>query len=202
MSASPPSITDNHLTAESLATTQSVITAMAGDPALHDAIRQAANLCLASLHTGGKILLAGNGGSAGDSQHIAAELVGRFSFNRPALAAIALTTDTSALTAIANDFGYESVFARQVEALGRAGDVFIGLSTSGNSANVLRACEQARAAGLRCIGMTGEGGGQLADLCDVWLATPSASTRHIQEGHITMGHILCDLVEQAMFGKP
>ena len=201
MSQSTPTVANTDLIAASLAATQSVIAAMAGDAALHENVRRAADLCLASLHGGGRILLAGNGGSAGDSQHIAAELVGRFAFNRPALAGIALTTDTSALTAIANDYGYEAGFSRQLEALGRPGDVFIGLSTSGNSPNVVKACEQARAMGLGCIGMTGAGGGAIAKLCDVLLAMPSTSTRHIQEGHISVGHIICDLIEQTLFEK-
>ncbi len=201
MSQTAPTVAQPELIAGSLAMTQSVIAAMASDQSLHENIRRATDLCLASLHNGGKILLAGNGGSAADSQHIAAELVGRFAFNRPALAGIALTTDTSALTAIANDYGYEAVFSRQVEALGRHGDVFIGLSTSGNSPNVVQACEQARSLGMSVIAMTGQGGGAMASQCDVLLAMPSSSTRHIQEGHITVGHIICDLIEQTLFRK-
>ena len=156
--------------------------------------------CVKTLQHGGRILFAGNGGSAADAQHWAAELVGRFSFNRPALAGIALTTDTSAITAIGNDFGYEQIFARQVEALGRPGDVFIGISTSGNSKNVLLAAEVARSNGLVTAGFTGQGGGELARLSDHLLAMPSGHTPTIQQGHALLGHVLCDYIEDAMFG--
>lgn len=156
--------------------------------------------CVKTLQHGGRVLFAGNGGSAADAQHWAAELVGRFSFNRPALAGIALTTDTSAITAIGNDFGYEQIFARQVEALGRPGDVFIGISTSGNSKNVLLAAELARSNGLVTAGFTGQGGGALARLCDHLLAMPSVHTPTIQQGHALLGHVLCEFIEDAMFG--
>jgi len=151
------------------------------------------------LRAGRKVLIAGNGGSAADSQHIAGEFVSRFAFDRPGLAAIALTTDTSVLTAIGNDYGYEKLFSRQVQALGVPGDVFIGISTSGKSPNVLRALEEARQKGLVTIGMTGNRGGPITSLCDHLLAVPSADTPRIQEGHIVMAHTLCLLVEQAMF---
>jgi len=153
---------------------------------------------LASDH---KLLLFGNGGSAADSQHIAAELVGRFLGERRALPAIALTTDTSALTAIANDYGYDEVFARQVRALGRAGDVAIGISTSGKSPSVLRAIEAARALGMPTIGLTGGDGGALASLVDVSLCvSASALSCRIQETHILIGHVLCELVDRRLFG--
>ncbi|TVQ85823.1 MAG: SIS domain-containing protein [Chromatiaceae bacterium] len=149
--------------------------------------------CLAG---GGRLLWMGNGGSAGDSQHLAAELVGRFERERPGLAAIALTTDSSILTSVANDYGFEQVFARQVEALGRPGDLLVGLSTSGNSPNVVRAMERAAGLDLYRVGLTGADGGALADCCELCLQVPSRNTARIQEAHILLGHLLCDLVER------
>jgi D-sedoheptulose 7-phosphate isomerase len=151
-----------------------------------------------SLQAGGKLMLCGNGGSAGDSQHLAAEFVATLDHRRPraGLAALALTTDTSFLTAYANDFGYEGVFSRQVETLGNAGDVLIAISTSGNSANVLAACIAARQADIRTIAMTGETGGKLADHADILLAVPSSVTMHIQEAHIALGHVITLAVEK------
>ena len=176
-----------------------VIDLIAKDEVLRARVRLAAEAAIECFRSGGKILLAGNGGSAADAQHIAGEFVSRFAFDRPGLAAIALTTDTSILTAIGNDYGYERLFARQVQALGRPGDVFIGYSTSGKSPNVLRAFEEARAHGLFCIGFTGNRGGPMIGLCDVALEVPSSDTPKIQEGHLVLGHILCGLVENAMF---
>jgi len=150
-----------------------------------------------SLTRGGKILLMGNGGSAADSQHIAAELVGRFQKERRGLAAIALTTDTSILTSVGNDYGYDHVFSRQVEALCRPEDLLIGISTSGNSANVLRAIEAGREIGATTVALTGEGGGKLGALCDLTLAVPSQVTARVQEAHILIGHILCELIDNA-----
>jgi D-sedoheptulose 7-phosphate isomerase len=160
----------------------------------------AADLIAAAFRAGGKALLCGNGGSAADSQHMAAELVGRLNRDcaRPGLPAIALTTDTSCLTAVANDIGFEDVFARQVQALGRPGDVLIGISTSGDSANVIRAMEAARAAGMPTIALTGTRG-SLAGLATVAVSVPSASVHHIQEAHLAAEHIVCDLVERALF---
>jgi len=152
----------------------------------------------ACLRDGHKVLLCGNGGSAADAQHIAAELVGRYTRERPGWPAIALTTDTSALTAIGNDYGFERIFHRQVEALGQSGDALIGISTSGNSPNVLAAVARARAQGLYTLGFAGRDGGRLADACDACLTVPHAETARIQELHITLGHILCDLVEAAL----
>lgn len=152
---------------------------------------------VATLRQGGKVLLCGNGGSAADAQHIAAELVGRFVRARPGLAAIALTTDTSALTAIANDFGYEQVFARQVQALGRSGDVLVAISTSGNSANVIAAVTQAQAEGMKVVGLLGGDGGALADRVDQALIVPSRETARVQECHILIGHIWCQMVDEA-----
>jgi D-sedoheptulose 7-phosphate isomerase len=156
--------------------------------------------CLRTYKSQGKILIAGNGGSAADAQHFAGELVSRFYFDRPPLAAIALTTDSSILTAIGNDYGYEDVFARQVQALGRKGDVFIAISTSGNSPNILRAVEAAKSIGLVVIGLTGRTGGKLKALCDVCLCAPSDSTPRIQECHLVLEHILCACIEESLFG--
>ncbi|MCX7627555.1 MAG: D-sedoheptulose 7-phosphate isomerase [Methylophilaceae bacterium] len=158
------------------------------------ALAEMANTCLAR---GGKILLMGNGGSAADCQHIAAELVGRFQKERRGLAAIALTTDTSLLTSVSNDYGYEHVFARQVEALCNPGDLLIGISTSGNSPNVIRAMEAAKRKHVVTVAMTGEGGGKLAAFCDLTLAVPSRVTARVQEAHILIGHILCELIDDA-----
>ena len=148
-----------------------------------------------ALAGGHKVLFCGNGGSAADSQHLAAEFVGRFQKERKGLPAIALTVDTSILTAVANDYGYDTVFARQVQALGEPGDILIGISTSGNSKNVLLAIEEAKTRGITCIGMTAEGGGRMADACEMCLAVPAKVTARVQEMHILMGHILCELVD-------
>jgi D-sedoheptulose 7-phosphate isomerase len=178
---------------------QRIVSEMASDARLHLAIEAAAVACVDCLKAGGKILLAGNGGSAADAQHIAGELVSRYAFDRPGLPAIALTTDTSILTAIGNDYGYERLFARQVEAHSRPGDVLIGYSTSGRSPNVLQAFETARALRVLCIGMTGNRGGPMCDLCDHLLEVPSHDTPKIQEGHLMLGHILCGVIEKALF---
>ena len=182
--------------------TAEVMTSMAADPSLMATVQLVADVCVRALRNGAKVLLAGNGGSAADSQHIAGELVSRFAFDRPGLPAIALTTDPSIMTGIANDYGYEQVFARQVQALGAKGDVFIGLSTSGNSPNVLRALETARANGLTCVGFTGQRGGKMDVLCDHLVRVPATVTPKIQEGHITLGHVMCGLIERAYFGAP
>lgn len=148
----------------------------------------------------GKVIIAGNGGSAADSQHIAAEFVSRFNFDRPGLPAIALTTDSSMLTAIGNDYGFEKLFRRQLEAMGNKGDIFIGISTSGNSANVLEAIEAAREKGVTTVALCGSTG-RLGSLCDYAIEVPSDSTPFIQESHIMIGHIICGLVELELFGK-
>ncbi|PID72524.1 MAG: phosphoheptose isomerase [Desulfobulbus propionicus] len=155
-----------------------------------------------SLDTGGKLLLFGNGGSAADAQHVAAEFVNRFLINRRPLPAIALTTDTSTLTAIGNDFSYEVIFAKQVEALGKPEDVALGISTSGTSANVVKAMEAAKAIGMKTAGLTGgteNPGGALADLCDIILNVPSDHTQHIQETHLWIEHMICEIVEKQLF---
>lgn len=159
-------------------------------------IRVVADICKNALDKGHKILFCGNGGSAADAQHLAAELVGRFVKERESLPAIALTTDTSILTAIANDYSYDDVFSRQVAGLGQAGDVLIGISTSGNSKNVVKAIELAKQKGLKTVALTGEGGGKLGALCDAVIAVPSKTTARIQEMHILVGHIVCELVEE------
>ena len=167
-------------------------------------ILEASTVIRDALAAGNKLLLCGNGGSAADAQHIAAELVGVLSqeFQRPGLAAIALTTDSSILTASANDFGFAGVFERQVQALGRNGDVVIGISTSGNSENVVRALCHARSHGMRTIAMTGDGECKLAGVAEIVLRAPSRVTKFIQETHIMMGHILCELVEQSLTYGP
>ncbi len=175
---------------QSIATKQAILTS----DACIQSIQSAAELCKKTLASGNKILIAGNGGSAADAQHIAAELTGRFEKQRAGLPAIALTTDTSALTAIANDFGYERVFSRQVEALGNKGDLFIGISTSGNSANIVEAVNVAKDIGLSSISLVGEAG-KLPELCDVSICVPCKRTAIIQESHIMIGHILCALIE-------
>lgn len=162
-------------------------------------IARAASVVADTFRRGGKMLLCGNGGSAADAQHIAGELVAKLARERPALAAIALTVNSSLLTALVNDGDPERVFARQVEALGQRGDVLLAISTSGNSANVNQAARVARERDLQVIALTGKGGGQLASLADVSVVIPSENTQRIQEGHIAVGHILCDLVEVALF---
>jgi D-sedoheptulose 7-phosphate isomerase len=178
---------------------QRVMNAMLSDARLIATLESAAGACVDCLNGGGKILLAGNGGSAADAQHIAGEFVSRFAFDRPGLPAMALTVDTSILTAVGNDLGFENLFARQVQAHGNAGDMFIGYSTSGNSANIVRALEAAKNKGMICIGMTGNRGGAMVGLCDYLLEVPSSDTPKIQEGHLVLGHSLCGLVENAIF---
>jgi len=175
--------------------------ALAADAALQAQLEQAARLCVDALRDGRKLLFAGNGGSAADAQHWAGELVSRFYYDRPGLPAIALTTDSSILTAIGNDYGYDYTFARQVEALGQAGDVLVAISTSGNSPNILRAAEAARARGVHVVGFTGESGGKLAPLCGICFRMPSSETPRIQEGHELAGHLLCALIESEMYPR-
>lgn len=178
---------------------QNVMSAMLTDQALLLSIEEAAAACINCMQNGGKILLAGNGGSAADAQHIAGELVSRFAFDRPGLSAIALTTDTSILTSIGNDYGYENLFARQIQAHGNRGDIFIGYSTSGRSPNIIHAFEEARIKDMVCIGLTGNRGGPMRKLCNFLLEVPSENTPKIQEGHLVLGHIVCGLIEKTMF---
>lgn len=182
--------------------TSELLNSISKDPFLINQLQEAALKCLETLRSEGKIMLAGNGGSAGDAQHLAAEFISRFNFNRNALPAIALTTDTSILTAIGNDYGFEYVFSRQIQALGKIGDVFIGYSTSGKSKNILNAFSEAKAAGITCIGFTGNNNGPMNTLADILIKLPSSLTPKIQEGHLILGHILCGLVESEFFNKP
>jgi len=162
---------------------------------LDASISQAIDACVQSLQKGGKLMLCGNGGSAADSQHLAAEFTGRFIKDRPPIAAVALSTDTSALTCIANDYSFNEIFARQVQALGKAGDCLIAISTSGNSGNVLAAVAAAKSLGISTIGLLGRDGGQLKAQCDIAIVVPSQVTARIQEAHILIGHSLCGAVE-------
>ena len=179
--------------------TRNTFNAILQNPELISNIEKSVLLIKECLENGGKILLCGNGGSAADSQHIAAELIGRFSFNRKALSAIALTTDTSALTAIGNDFSFDEIFSRQVEGLGKKDDILIGFSTSGKSRNVLKAMQVAKALQLKTIAFLGEHGRDIGAIADISLNIPSTETPNIQEGHIATGHILCACLEELMF---
>jgi D-sedoheptulose 7-phosphate isomerase len=170
------------------------------DDALLCAVVEAAEATGKAMLAGRKLMVAGNGGSAADSQHLVAEFVSRLTVDRPAMRAIALTTDTSILTAIGNDYGYDNVFERQIEALGQAGDVFLGISTSGNSRNVLKALELSRKLGILTIGLSGRGGGKMPPLCDYNVIVPSEITANIQESHLALEHIFCHMVEIAFFG--
>ena len=172
---------------------------MVSDPTLLSLLFEIANECLNRLQTGNKLLFAGNGGSAADCQHMAGEYVSRFLIDRNGLPAIALTTDTSILTAIGNDYGYEMVFSRQIEALGRKGDLLFAYSTSGNSQNILKAVETAKKMGISVVGMTGLNRGKLDTMCDFIFKTPSKRTPQIQEGHLIAGHAICALVEKQFF---
>lgn len=165
------------------------------------AIAAAGERVVLAFRAGNKVLLFGNGGSAGDAQHIAAEWVGRFGKDRPALPALALAGNPSDLTSIANDYGFERVFARGIEAHGKRGDVAIGISTSGDSPNVVEALRTARERGLHTIAFSGRGGGRIAELADLLIAVPSDQTPRIQEAHITVGHVLCEIVEASLFGS-
>jgi D-sedoheptulose 7-phosphate isomerase len=179
-----------------------LLEALSSDEALHRQVLEVVTVSVEALRRGNKILFAGNGGSAADAQHWAGELVSRFNYDRPGLPGIALTTDTSILTAIGNDYGYEHVFARQVQALGAKGDVLYALSTSGNSKNILRAIEAAHAAGMKVIGFTGKAGGVMAEQCTICLRMPSGETPKIQEGHEIFGHLICGMIEREMFTPP
>ncbi|OOP57550.1 MAG: phosphoheptose isomerase [Candidatus Brocadia carolinensis] len=165
-----------------------------------DVIRKIAGTLITAFKNGHRLYLIGNGGSAADAQHIAGELIGRFKMNRRPLPAVALTTDTSVITALANDFGYDTCFARQVEALSSPGDIVLALSTSGNSKGILHAVQIAQDRGAITIGFTGEDGGLLKDAVDICLKIPSDNTPRIQECHITVGHVLCSLIEKELFG--
>lgn len=174
---------------------------IASDEWLLAEVQKACELCRDTYLHGGKILIAGNGGSAADAQHMAGELVSRFYFDRPPLNALALTTDSSVITAIGNDYGYDQTFARQVNGLGNKGDVFVAISTSGRSKNILMALKEAHKKGINSIGLTGESGGEMGADCDVLLKVPSSSTPRIQEIHIFFIHTICGFIEEELFSK-
>ena len=181
-----------------LALSREALERASGDPKLLDAARKIAEPIASALRNGNKLLIAGNGGSAADAQHIAAEIVGRYKKDRPAYAAIALTTDTSALTSIGNDYGFEQIFSRQVEALGRRGDVLLAMTTSGRSPNILAALKAARSRGLVTIGFTGAKGAAMSASCDHLLVAPSDDTAVIQQIHMAFAHGICEVIEQAL----
>ena len=185
--------------ADQLSSSRLLIEKIVNSKTLLETIKISALACIDALKKGKNFFLAGNGGSAENAQHIAGDFVSRFNFDRPALSAIALTTDTSILTAIGNDYGYENVFALQIQALGQEGDIFIASSTSGKSKNILIALNEAKSQGLISIGMTGNQKGAFIDICDYPIEIPSNETPHIQEGHLIFGHIICGLIEQAIF---
>ncbi|MCQ2111336.1 MAG: D-sedoheptulose 7-phosphate isomerase [Bacteroidaceae bacterium] len=183
--------------AESIAVKQAIL----DDPDIHASIAEAAQMLTSAYQAGHMALLAGNGGSAADAQHLAGELVNRFYFDRPGIPAHSLSTDTSVMTAVGNDYGFRYLFARQVQAQGREGDVFIGISTSGNSENVVEALKVCQQKGIRSIGLTGASPCQMDSLCDLCIKVPSVCTPRIQESHILIGHIICGIVEENLFGK-
>lgn len=186
------------LVTERVRESSAVKQAMLADSKLLELVRELAEVCVNSLKQGGKLLLFGNGGSAADAQHLAAELVGRYLRDRRALPAIALTTNSSCVTAIGNDYSYEQIFSRQIEALGNRPDVAIGISTSGNSRNIVRAIQTAREVGMATAVLTGRTGGALKGLVEYCLCVPSDETPRIQEGHILIGHVVCEIVEESL----
>jgi D-sedoheptulose 7-phosphate isomerase len=191
---------NDYISAE-IAKTRDLMGAMLADAELLAEVEAVSRACVEALRRGNKVMFAGNGGSAADAQHLAAELVGKLVFDRPGLASVALNTDTSILTAIGNDYGYEHVFSRQVAAVGQKGDVLVGISTSGRSKNVIQALEEARRRGIVTVGLTGASGGEMRALCDHCIRIPAGETQKIQEGHIVVGHIFCALAEREMFGR-
>lgn len=191
---------DNKTLLEPLLESIRVQQQMFNTPGFHVTLQQVCQACVAVYQTHNKILVAGNGGSAGDAQHFAGELVSRFYFDRPPLSAIALTTDTSILTAIGNDYGYREVFSRQVLAHGRVGDLLLVISTSGNSENILQAIQVAKQVGVTVVGLTGQTGGAMKAHCDLCICVPSPSTPRVQECHLIIEHTICEYVERALFG--
>jgi D-sedoheptulose 7-phosphate isomerase len=189
-----------HLVQKQLAQSIATMQAVLADETIIHTLVTVAELTAKAMQSGHKLLVAGNGGSAADAQHLVAEFVVRLTVNRPALRAIALTTDTSILTAAGNDYGFDHLFSRQLEALGQPGDIFLGISTSGNSKNILRALTQAKILGITTIGLTGAGGGKMGPLCDYNIVIPSNITMNIQESHLALEHIFCMLVERFTFG--
>jgi len=189
----------NKIIETSIAASIAVKQAILVDTTFQQKIEQAARTCIEAFQKGGKVLFCGNGGSAADAQHIAAELSGRFYIDRPPLFAEALHVNSSYVTAVANDYGFEEVYARMVQAAGKPGDVLVAISTSGNSSNILKSIDAAKQQGMVVIGLTGNSGGKMHDLCDVLLNVPSSDTPRIQESHILIGHILCQIIEGEMF---
>lgn len=179
----------------------SIKEAVLSNPKVLKSINDAALMVVNAYKLNSKTLIAGNGGSAADAQHIAGEFVSRFYFDRPGIPSISLSTDTSIMTAIGNDYGFDKLFSRQVQALGNEGDVFIGITTSGNSENIIQALHSCNERGLKSIILTGESGGKASDLCDICIKIPSKITPRIQEVHILVGHIICCIVEEVLFGK-
>ena len=194
---------DKNLILSSLKRSRTVVDHMLSDQKIQQDIMQAIKLVYHCLQNGGKLLFAGNGGSAADAQHMSAEYVSRFMFDRPGLASIALTTDTSALTAIGNDYGFDKLFSRQIQALGEEADVLFAYSTSGTSLNIIKGLEEAKNKGLKSIGMTGSKpqSQTMADLCNITIRIPSEETAYIQEGHLIVGHLICYMVEEMIFKK-
>ncbi|HEY5380893.1 MAG TPA: SIS domain-containing protein [Acidobacteriaceae bacterium] len=195
----PQSLTE--IVHEQLQQSIHTFTTILHDETIHKSVVEAARLTANSLKNGGKLLVCGNGGSAADAQHLAAEFVCRLVANRPAMSAIALTTDTSALTAIGNDFGFDRIFSRQVEALGNKGDILLAITTSGNSPNCLKAVQQAHNQELTTLALTGNDGGAIASLADITITIPTKITAHIQEAHLALEHIFCLLTERCCFGE-
>jgi D-sedoheptulose 7-phosphate isomerase len=189
-----------HLVQKQLAQSIATMQAVLADESIADTLVTIGELTANAMRSGHKLLVAGNGGSAADAQHLVAEFVVRLTVNRPALRAIALTVDTSILTAAGNDFGFDTIFARQIEALGQPGDVFLGISTSGNSKNIINALQQAKKQHITTIGFTGGTGGQMLTLCDHNVVIPSNVTMNIQESHLALEHIFCMIVERCTFG--
>ncbi len=189
-----------HLVEKQIAISIATLQAMLAEPDVVSTLVTVGGVTAQAMRDGRKLMVAGNGGSAADAQHIVAEFVARLVFNRPALRAVALTVDSSILTAVGNDFGFEDVFSRQIEALGQPGDVFLAISTSGNSKNLIKALKQAREQGVITVGLTGSGGGKMRELCDHNLIVPSSTTMNIQECHLVLEHIFCMLVERCYFG--
>lgn len=188
------------LVGQQLEKTLATLHATAADASIAEAVATAGETIARAMLSGHKLLVAGNGGSAADAQHLVAELVARLTVDRPALRAIALTTDSSILTAIGNDFGYDQIYERQMLGLGQKGDVFLAISTSGNSKNLIRALEAARSIGVTTVGYTGNGGGAMAALCGINVIIPSKTTMHIQEAHLALEHTLCMIIEECYFG--
>ncbi|MCC6279238.1 MAG: D-sedoheptulose 7-phosphate isomerase [Saprospiraceae bacterium] len=189
----------NKIIGASIAASIAVKQTILADLAFQQKIEQAAQSCIQTFRSGGKVLFCGNGGSAADAQHIAAELSGRFYTDRPPLYAEALHVNSSYVTAVANDYGYDEVYARMLQAAGRPGDVLVAISTSGNSPNIVKTIDVAKQQGMTIIGMTGASGGKMRDLCTILLNVPSSDTPRIQESHILIGHIICQIIESEMF---